>query len=127
MGLQSLVFYAVFGWLPSILRDHGYGAGEAGAMLALVALAGIPASLLAPVVATRMRDERVVATALPLLEAVAILGLLAAPGAAYVWVVAFAIGQGGAFAVALTLIGVRATDTRPVAELSGMAQSVGYT
>jgi CP family cyanate transporter-like MFS transporter len=127
MGLQSLVFYAMFSWLPSILRDHGYGAGEAGAMLALVALAGIPASLLAPVVATRMRDERVVAAALPLLEAVAIAGLLVAPGAAYAWVAAFAVGQGGAFAVALTLIGVRASETRPVAELSGMAQSVGYS
>jgi cyanate transporter len=127
MGLQSLVFYAMFGWLPTILRDHGFGAREAGAMLALVALAGIPASLLAPVVATRMRDERVVATALPLLEAVAIVGLLVAPSAAYAWVVAFAVGQGGAFAVALTLIGMRASDTRPVAELSGMAQSIGYS
>jgi CP family cyanate transporter-like MFS transporter len=96
-------------------------------MLALVALAGIPASLLAPVVATRMRDERVVATALPLLEAVAIVGLLLAPSAAYAWVVAFAVGQGGAFAVALTLIGLRSSDTRPVAELSGMAQSIGYS
>jgi CP family cyanate transporter-like MFS transporter len=127
MGLQSLVFYAVLSWLPSILRDHGYGPAEAGAMLALVALAGIPASLLAPLVATRMRDERVVAAALPLVEAVAIAGLLLAPGAAYAWVLAFAVGQGGAFAVALTLIGLRASDARPVAELSGMAQSIGYS
>lgn len=127
MGLQSLVFYATFSWLPTILRDEGFAAREAGAMLALVALAGIPASLLAPVVATRMRDERVVATALPLLEAVAIVGLLVAPSAAYAWVVAFAVGQGGAFAVALTLIGMRASETRPVAELSGMAQAVGYS
>lgn len=127
MGLQSLVFYAVLGWLPSILRDEGYGAREAGGMLALVALAGIPASLAAPLLATRARDQRIVATALPALEAFAIGGLLAAPGAAYVWVLVFAVGQGGAFAVALTLIGLRASDRRPVAELSGMAQSIGYS
>ena len=127
MGLQSLVFYAVLAWLPSILRDHGYGPTEAGAMLALVALGGIPASLLAPVVATRMRDERAVAAALPLLEAIAVAGLLVAPDAAYAWVLAFAVGQGGAFAIALMLIGARSAPARPVAELSGMAQSIGYS
>jgi CP family cyanate transporter-like MFS transporter len=126
MGLQSLVFYAAFGWLPSVLRDEGYGDSEAGAMLALVALAGIPASLVAPVLAARARDQRLVAAGLPVLEFVAVAGLIAAPGAAYAWVLFFAVGQGGAFAVALALIGLRGSPRRPVAELSGMAQSVGY-
>ena len=127
MGLQSLAFYAVLAWLPSILRDEGYGAREAGAMLALVALAGIPASLVAPARAARMRDQRVAATVLPLVEALAVAGLLLAPRGAYVWVLAFAVGQGGAFAVALTLIGLRSSEARPVADLSGMAQSIGYS
>jgi CP family cyanate transporter-like MFS transporter len=126
MGLQSLVFYAAFAWLPSILRDSGYGDSEAGAMLALVALGGIPASLVAPMLATRARDQRFIAAALPLVEAVAVAGLLAAPVAAYAWVLLFAVGQGGAFAIALALIGLRASPRRPVTELSGMAQTVGY-
>jgi CP family cyanate transporter-like MFS transporter len=127
MGLQSLVFYAVLAWLPSILRDEGYGDAEAGAMLGIVALCGIPASLVAPVLAVRARDQRVVAVALPLLEAAAVGGLLAAPEAAYVWVILFAVGQGGSFGVALALIGLRSSAIRPVAELSGMAQSLGYS
>jgi CP family cyanate transporter-like MFS transporter len=33
-GLQSIVFYIALTWLPSILRDSGFGAGAAGALLA---------------------------------------------------------------------------------------------
>jgi MFS transporter, CP family, cyanate transporter len=126
-GLQSIVFYIALTWLPSILRDSGFGAGAAGALLALFALAGIPASLVVPIVATRMRDQRAIAAGIAALEAVAVVGLLAAPGAALLWVTLFALGQGGAFSLALTLIVFRAPDSSRAAELSGMAQAIGYS
>ena len=126
MGLQSLVFYAALTWLPSVLRDDGYSAATAGTLLAVFALAGIPASLVVPSVATRMSDQRWLAAAITLLEAVALIGLLLAPGAAFAWVVLFALGQGGAIALALTLMVLRAPDATRAAELSGMAQTIGY-
>jgi MFS transporter, CP family, cyanate transporter len=127
MGLQSLVFYVALTWLPSILRDEGYGAGEAGALLALFALLGVPSSLVIPILATRMRDQRVLAVGVAAAEAVAVVGLLAAPDAAALWVALFAVGQGGAFSLALTLMVLRAPDARRAAELSGMAQAIGYS
>jgi CP family cyanate transporter-like MFS transporter len=127
MGLQSLVFYAALAWLPSILRDSGYGAGTAGTLLALYALGGVPASLAVPVLATRMRDQRLLAIAVTALEAVALLGLLLAPGAAVLWVLLFAVGQGGAISLALMLMMLRAPDASRAAELSGMAQAIGYS
>ena len=126
-GLQSILFYIALTWLPSILREDGYGAREAGALLALFALGGIPASLVVPIVATRMRDQRAIAVGVAALEAAAVAGLLAAPAAAAVWVTLFALGQGAAFSLALTLIVLRAPDSRRAAELSGMAQAIGYT
>jgi len=126
MGLQSLVFYAGLAWLPSILRDAGYGPGAAGALLALFALGGIPASLLVPVLAERMRDQRSLAAGVTALEASALLGLLLSPGAAVAWVALFALGQGGAIGLALTLMVLRAPDAKRAAELSGMAQAFGY-
>jgi MFS transporter, CP family, cyanate transporter len=126
-GLQSIVFYIALTWLPSILRDSGFGAGAAGALLALFALGGIPASLVVPIVATRMRDQRAIAAGIAALEAVAVVGLLAAQGAALLWVTLFALGQGGAFSLALTLIVLRAPDSSRAAELSGMAQAIGYS
>jgi MFS transporter, CP family, cyanate transporter len=127
MGLQSLVFYVALTWLPSILRDEGYGAGEAGALLALFALLGVPSSLVIPILATRMRDQRALAVGVAAAEAVAVVGLLSAPGAAALWVALFAVGQGGAFSLALTLMVLRAPDARRAAELSGMAQAIGYS
>jgi MFS transporter, CP family, cyanate transporter len=126
-GLQSIVFYIALTWLPSILRDSGFGAGAAGALLALFALGGNPASLVVPIVAVRMRDQRALAAGIAVLEAVAVAGLLAAPGAALLWVTLFALGQGGAFSLALTLIVLRAPDSSRAAELSGMAQAIGYS
>jgi CP family cyanate transporter-like MFS transporter len=126
MGLQALVFYAGLAWLPSILRDDGYGAGEAGALLALYALGGIPTSLIVPVVATRARDQRVLAAGVTLLETVGFAGLLLAPGAAWLSVSVLALGQGATFSLALTLFVLRAPDSRRAGELSGMAQAIGY-
>ena len=126
MGLQSLMFYAALAWLPSILREEGYDAASAGTLLAVFALGGAPASLAVPVLAARMRDQRALAVAVTALEAVAIAGLLIAPGAAIVWVSLFALGQGGALGIALTLMVLRAPDARRAGQLSGMAQAVGY-
>jgi CP family cyanate transporter-like MFS transporter len=127
MGLQSLVFYAGLAWIPAILRDEGYGAGEAGIALSLYALAGIPASTTVPLLATRMRDQRALAAAVGAVDAVAIAGLLLAPAGAFVWVALFGVGQGAAIALALTLIVLRSPDPARTAQLSGMAQTIGYS
>jgi len=126
-AIQSAIFYSGLTWLPSILRDHGFSASAAGVFNSVYALVGIPFSLLAPVMATRLRDQRPVLLALGVLEPIAVAGLLLAPGAAVLWVPVYAIGQGGSFALSLTLMVLRAPDARRAAELSGMAQAIGYS
>jgi cyanate transporter len=126
-AVQSGVFYSGLSWLPSILRDDGYSAGTAGALLSVYALAGAPTALVAPALATRMRTQGgLVAIAIGL-DAVALAGLLVAPGAAPLWVTCFGLGQGAAFALALTLVVLRAPTAHRGAELSAMTQAVGYT
>jgi CP family cyanate transporter-like MFS transporter len=126
MGLQSLLFYAGLAWLPSILRDDGYSAETAGALLALFAFGGVPASLLAPVLATRLRTQSSLTAIVASGMAAGLTGLLLAPGAAVVWVAVLALAQGAALGIALTMIILRAPDPRRAAELSGMAQTIGY-
>jgi CP family cyanate transporter-like MFS transporter len=125
-GIQSAIFYSGLTWLPSILRDHGFSADAAGALNSVYALLGIPASLMSPVIAMRFRDQRPVMFAFASLEPLAVAGLLLAPGAAALWVPVYALGQGGSFALALTLMVIRAPDARRAAELAGMAQAIGY-
>jgi MFS transporter, CP family, cyanate transporter len=126
-GVQSAVFYSGLTWLPSILRSHGFSAAGAGALLSVYTLGGVPTALAAPVLAARRADQRPLIALFVALEATAILGLLSAPGAAAGWVAVYALGQGGAFALALTLIVLRAPDARRGAELSGMTQAIGYS
>lgn len=125
-GVQSAIFYSGLTWLPSILRDHGFSPTAAGALNSVYALLGIPASLLTPVLATRRADQRRLVVIFASLEPIAIAGLLLAPGAAAAWVPVYAVGQGGTFALTLTLMVLRAPDARRSAELAGMAQAIGY-
>jgi MFS transporter, CP family, cyanate transporter len=126
-GLQSLSFYAVLSWLPTVYRDEGYSAVAAGAVLSGSALTQIPVTLLLPRLAGRARTQRGHALAATLLTAVGLAGVLVAPTAApYLWAVTLGIGQGGTFAVALTLVVLRARTATDTAGLSAMAQSLGY-
>jgi CP family cyanate transporter-like MFS transporter len=126
-GLQSLSFYAVLSWLPSIYRDHGYSPAAAGLMLSASALIQIPISLALPHLATRLADQRVLAAGCTLFIAAGLAGVLLAPTSVpYLWMVLIGVGQGAAFAVGLTLFVLRTRATADTARLSAMAQTFGY-
>lgn len=125
-GLQAAIVFSGLSWLPSVLRSDGYSASAAGVLLALYALGGVPASLAAPMLATRAGDQRLLALGCAGVEAAALTGLMAAPGAAPGWIALFALGQGASFSLAVSLIALRSPDARGSADLSGMTQAIGY-
>jgi CP family cyanate transporter-like MFS transporter len=126
-GLQSLSFYSVLSWLPSIYRDHGYSAATAGLLLSVSAFVQIPVTLVLPYLAARAADQRWYALGAVILTAVGLAGILLAPTAApYAWVVVLGLGQGGSFGVGLLLFSVRTRSTTATARLSAQAQTVGY-
>jgi len=127
MGLQSLVFFALLSWLPTILRDAGWSAVAAGGLLSLFSVAGIPTAIAVPTAAARVTDQRALAAGVSGVLAAGVSGLIVAPGAAVLWVLLLAAGQGGALGLALALILLRAGDPARAAGLSGMAQAIGYT
>ncbi|GAA3549323.1 CynX/NimT family MFS transporter [Nocardioides daeguensis] len=125
-GLQSLQAYAVFGWFAQMCRDAGYSAEAAGVLLGVVTGASIPLSLLIPVLAGRLRDQRWLLTALMACYPVGYLGFLADPRPLG-WLWALAIGCGAStFPLILTLIGLRSRTPEGTAALSGFTQSAGY-
>ncbi|WP_243638239.1 CynX/NimT family MFS transporter [Rubrobacter taiwanensis] len=127
MGLQSVVFYVCITWLPDILRGYGLDAAQAGWMVSLMQFVSIPAALFVPILAGRLRSQRGLAAAAAALSGTGTLGLLLAgsTGAA-LWITLLGLGQGSCISLALTLFALRAPDARHAAELSGMAQAVGY-
>jgi CP family cyanate transporter-like MFS transporter len=127
MGLQSLSFYVVLAWLPDILVEFGLDEAHAGWLLALSQATGLGGTLLVPVWADRLEDQRRIVWLLAVLEVIALAGLLAAqivPPVLSVGLLGFVLG--GTFGLALTFLLVRAADAESASDLSGMAQSVGY-
>lgn len=127
MGLQSLCYYAMLSWLPTILESHGMSGGKAGWMLSYMTIPGMAASLVTPAVQRRLpRTELEVGLAAVLL-AIGYVGLIAfGASAPYVWVTSLGLGGGLLIALALGYIVARAHDDHHVAHLSTMAQGVGY-
>lgn len=127
MGINSLLYYVLISWLPAILADAGYTPAEAGAVHGGMQFASaMPGIILAPLVG-RMKDQTRVAAGMALMMAVGLLGLLFVPSGATAWTLLYGFGSGGGILLALIFMGLRATNARQAAALSGMAQCVGYT
>lgn len=128
MGLQSSLAYIVFGWLPSILIGRGLSPTEAGLVLSGSVIVQLVSSLSAPWLATRGKDQRLAIVIVMLVTLAGLFGCLYAPiSGLWGWAVMLGLGQGGTFALALTLIVLRSRDAHVAANLSSMAQGVGYT
>ncbi|MEU9110618.1 MFS transporter [Streptomyces sp. NPDC048483] len=127
MGSQSLIAYVVIAWMPTIFTDHGMGKGEAGLVFAFSTLVQMAGSFVVPMLAGRMRRQRLLGVAVSTLMTCGVVGLLLAPVAgAWLWAGLLGIGQGGALGLALTMMVLRSGDAHTAARLSGMAQTGGY-
>jgi len=128
MGLQSSLAYIVFGWLPSVLIGRGLTPTQAGIVLSGSILVQLASSLAAPWLATRGKDQRLAILVVMLLTLGGLFGCLYAPiEGLWGWAILLGLGQGGTFSLALTLIVWRSRDAHVAANLSSMAQGIGYT
>lgn len=127
MGLQSLGYYGVLSWLPSILHGVGIGQAQAGLMLSVSTIVALPVTLVTPSLAVRWTDQRWLLVGILTVTLVGFLGLMLAPGAApWLWIVIIGLGQGAMFPLALTLIVLRAGGPVEAMALSAFSQTIGY-
>jgi CP family cyanate transporter-like MFS transporter len=128
MGLQSFSYYAGLTWIPTILRDSGTSAHDAGLLLAFSSVAGILAALTVPTLIGRLQPAWLPVAISAALCATAFVGLLFASSGAlpWLWMAALGLGQGAAISLSLTYIVLRSPDARHTAHVSTMAQGTGY-
>ncbi|NIL84863.1 putative transporter YycB [Rhodococcus fascians] len=127
MGLQSLMAYSMIAWLPTIFRDRGVDARDAGLLLTALSVSSVLTALTIPSLATRLGNQSALAVAVTLPTCVGLLGIVSSADSwALVWAVLLGLGQGGQLSLALTLMNLRASNARDAASLSSMAQTVGY-
>jgi MFS transporter, CP family, cyanate transporter len=127
MALQSLLYYAVLSWLPTIFQDRGASAVTAGNLLALMGVGNLATSLAVPVLAHRRPSQRGLVVPGLIGTAAGLAGSLWAPlGSAPFWVLILGVSQGSCLGLAIFFMLARAPDAAVAASLSAFAQSVGY-
>ena len=125
-GCQAFLAYIVMGWLPQVFIDNGIAKTQAGLLVGLVSLVGVPVALVISPLAARSPSQSGWIIGLGVLGFTGALGLLIAPAAApVIWSLLIGVGM-SAFSVALAVIALRARTSEDTAQLSGMAQGFGY-
>ncbi|HWK54417.1 MAG TPA: MFS transporter [Hyphomicrobiales bacterium] len=127
MGGQSMAFYVMIAWFPSMMADlQGISAARAGWLLFIYQIFVLGAVMLIPLAIHRLADQRWIGVFCGACLFVGYGGLYLAPAQVLTWMIIMGVGGGGALVLAITLFGLRAGTTSQAVALSGMAQAVGY-
>jgi MFS transporter, CP family, cyanate transporter len=127
MGLQSLIFYVSVAWLPEILIQKGISTASAGWILSLMQLAILPITFIVPILAGRMSNQRFLVIMTTILYLLGIFGLLYGGYLIIILsVILIGIAVGSSFSLSMMFFSLRTKTAYQSAELSGMAQSIGY-
>jgi CP family cyanate transporter-like MFS transporter len=127
-AVSSLNAYALFAWLPAMLGDiAGVDRVTGGALLAVYGIAGLPAAIVVPLIAVRIRNVGLLVEVGVFCFVAGYLGLLFAPTfAPLLWVILAGLGP-IIFPVCLVLINLRTRSHHTSTALSGVVQTIGYT
>jgi len=128
LGLQALFYYVIIAWLPAILQESGLSNEFAGWMLSYTQFIGLPFGFILPVVAGKLKTQSHLTAGISLLAIAGTFGLFfsQSPIIMFISVTLLGIASGGLFPLALAFLGMRSGSPQQAAELSGMAQALGY-
>jgi CP family cyanate transporter-like MFS transporter len=123
----TISVYAMFAWLPSMATElSGVSAAEAGVLLGAFAICGVPAALIVPPLAVRLKSVSPLIIAGLAFFVAGFAGFLFAPTVApLLWSVFIGLGP-LMFPLTLTLINLRTRSQVGAVSLSGFVQGFGY-
>ncbi|MBV7387275.1 MFS transporter [Pasteurellaceae bacterium TAE3-ERU1] len=126
MGLQSMMFYTMANWLPSLIAARGFSSVEAGNYSTIFQFIAFPTALLLAPLAEKV-NIRILITGACLFTLAGFL-LLCFASVQWMWLATALLGIGGcaSFTLCLMLFALKAESAAHSAALSGMAQTVGY-
>ena len=125
-GLQSSNFYVLLNWLPSMLIDRGMPAVDAGGVVALMSMIGIPVGMVITANLRRIRNLTPVVIAISAVTALG-LGIYAlGPVFAIPASILTGVGLSSSFPLSLALIGTKGRSQQTTTALSSISQGSGY-
>jgi CP family cyanate transporter-like MFS transporter len=126
-ALHSFVFYSVIDWFGSYAASVGIPASRAGTYLLVFQVVAVATNLGSASLIKRTHDQVALGFTCGLLLLIGSAGLLVAPSWSLLWLISNGLGAGIAMVTSLSLFALRTHHYQEAAELSGMAQFVGYS
>lgn len=127
MGIQALIYYVLVTWLPQMLVEQGLSASQAGNMASLQQMVLLPITFISPLIIEKTKDQRLLTGLSSLIFFFGILCLCSTNILVITLsIILIGIGGGLAFSLSMMFFNFRTSTPRKAAELSGMAQSLGY-
>jgi CP family cyanate transporter-like MFS transporter len=102
-GLQTIIFYGIATWLPSIYLERGWEPAATGALVATVSVSSIVGTLGASIISDRLGSRRSQLMVIGLVCLVGLFGFVYAPDLGFLWAALVGLFTGSVLAVNLVL------------------------
>lgn len=127
MGFQSMIFYTTAAWFPEMFKAQGLTSAEAGFMFSIMQISQIPMTFITPIIAGKLKDQRIIIMIFALFYVVGFSGLLIGwTNLSILWMILLGFAGGASFSMCMMFFSLRSKDSFEAADLSGFAQSLGY-
>ncbi len=125
-GLLGIIFYGLNSWLADSFVERGWSETKAGALVAVMNAAAIPAGLLVTWLADRAGSRRLYLITASATMLLGVIGLAAVPSGAWVWAALVGMANGTLFPLILTLPLDVAERPVQVGAVVGLMLGFGY-
>jgi len=127
LGLQSLVYYCIVSWLPSVLIDYGMTGNNPGWVLFAIQFAAIPITFVGPIIANKLKDQKIIIVFICVTMMLSILMFVwLKTDLVYLTAILLGFSNGLAFSLSILFFSLRTKSSGNALKISGMAQSAGY-
>lgn len=127
MGFQSFMYFTPLTWLPDIMQSQGYSLSQAGILLSLMLVGLIPVNFIIPVLADRMKNQKLLGAFTGIVFLLGSIGLFSSNlGILTVSAILIGVGCGSGYSLSMMYFTLRTRNGYEASDLSGMAQAVGY-
>jgi CP family cyanate transporter-like MFS transporter len=124
--LTSIAYYGITAWLPSVYVDRGWSHASAGALITVVSVVTLPASIVTAWVGDRFGSRRLYLTGGAVLLFLTGIGVVLLPGGAWLWAVLIGVWVGVTFPSLMTLPLDVGAGVAEVGAMTGMMLGLGY-
>lgn len=127
-ALQSILFYCMVAWMPSILAAQGISGSTIALCAALFPIMGIPCTIFVPPLAQKLKRQRLLGALIGAFCAVGtvLLGFATTDWMAVLAMAIFGFALGAPFCLCMFYFSARTANATDAARLSSIAQTFGY-